>query len=500
MKLLLLTLLLLPALAFAAPTQCVNGLDDNANTLIDWPIDPACLSATDNLEQGLNLVPDPVWAHSWTPVDPGLQYTQYAVKMSNAAYSDLPAVRAQLLAMPVGQRVIQDFDLTQISGYTPIIDDPEDYCTDPQDGTKHRCIFWDHGVEKRKPRYEALFKYLKDTNTPLDIFVQDFEVVPVMWAPLICPAGNPGNDINWGQREFSRFVNDIRFEPIYNALKETAFDFSLPWSSICAWRLNDNYIYWNSVIKKHRDNYITKMINDPLRIRFPNAFNSNWAGTYQYVPYALTDVAGHENYLAGPGYVAENEQGAIFYGDAITPQAPYPVTVFNSLRLNVFSLYGMRKQSTMPVLGWVPNLNYSGTYQNNGRYYEMLYHTMTAGVVKYFYWNLVSTNSTAFDNALKEFNKLAGFKGRTSIIPDTLDWTSDYLLTCLEVGVRRVCRFTPESTAVYVQTSKSLTITTPTKQLVFAKGARYKPDPASLGAWVIQPKRAATVVVTPALP
>lgn len=496
MKLLLLALLL-PSLAFAAPTQCVNGLDDNANTLIDWPIDPACLSATDNLEQGLNLVPDPVYAYSWSPVDAGLTYTLYAMKMSGAAYNDLPAVRNFLLAMPPGRRAMQDFDLTQISGYTPIVDDVEDYCTDPNDGSKHKCIFWDHGVEKRKPRYEALFKYLKDTNTPLDIFIQDFEVTFPNWQ--ICP-GNDGNSLTLNQPYFDRFINDIRFEPIVNALKETAFDFSLPWGSVCAWRISDNYLYWNQVMKVHRDTYITKMINEPLMKYFPKVQNSNWLGFYRYVPYQIRDNRDHKNYLAGPGQVAENEQSVVLYGPPLF-FFNYPTTVFNSLRWDIFNLYGARKQSSMPVLGWVANLDLAGsTYQNNGRYYEMLFHSMTAGLNKFAYWNLAAVNSTEFDNALKEFNLLAGYKGRTNKFPDTLDWTSDYLLTCLEVGVRRVCRFTPESTAVYVQTSKSLTITTPTKQLVFAKGARYKPDPASLGAWVIQPKRAATVVVTPALP
>jgi len=379
-----------------------------------------------------------------------------------------------------------------------VINDPEDYCNNIYTNIPFKCIFWDKGVAKRRVRYDQLFSYLKSSNTPLDYFIQDLEASLSNWE--ICVGNNPATN----QPMFDSIAADIRFDPIRNALTAAGMPPTDPLGSVCDFFNSPNYLYWNKVMITHVNNYLRALTNDVAQQYYPNLLITNYGRHAWYAPYQLEDVNGHNTYINAPGVIGGNRQSIVLYGQALSVALGVPNTLFNRFRYDINQVLNARKgQPFVPVHAWVPDLNLdiSAYLHNSTLWEELIFHTVTNGITVLEYFNpIASANSTTLNTLLTEFNLLAGYAERTSKQPTTLDWTSDYILSCTQVRYRRVCRFTPQSTATYVVTSAGLEIQTPTKHLVFSRGMRYKPNGGSMGAWVVQPSNASEVVIYNVMP
>jgi|GEM_PF-1644597 len=430
------------------------------------------------------------YAYSWTTVDPKLDHIIpfYWLRLSDLSDLDSAVLKAKTAtdAMPVGHKVLFSWDLHREMSHHPLdalrdpFGNPVGY-TDREGRFKpYHGIWWDHGVEVVRNRFDEFFSRYAALGGQVDVMVLDFEEGFSNWH-----LENKANREYGGNAEsyFLAIQNDPRFEPVRQELNfgpiltvtggngvtilyGSKFD-SLRRESglssllaVLRWSTNEDYLKWNALMQDRAAAYVNKAVYEPIRKYFPDVKMSNY-GYYHYSQeFPVPDRNGHLIYKYGDGAHVGTHQSYELYGWMgrvedlkLDGTHFYTKTPFNAFRYEVNKLRAMKLSSEVPIYPWVSYKEFDDSLlRQSDLYQELIFHAGLTGVENFLFWNPtdhVATPATPSSNALlndclKQLEDLIGFEDRETLVKGLVGWGDDYVLTGMRAKGRSVWRFTPK--------------------------------------------------------
>lgn len=463
--------------------------------------DPSAINSTGS--QTANTAT--TYAYAWAatdgtlngPVDPSMSNILPMVWLTNNPIST--AVQ-MLNSRPAGHRIMF---LTE-SQYRNINTDTSDNCIDPTTGalTQYRSIWWDHGVASSKIHTNDLFNQFYSQGGNVDMLVLDTEQELNNW-----------NISSTAGYSWTAIQNDPRMQKIFPELGFTDL------STVSNWGPDNHYLIWNNLMMGRTANYIDQAVYNVLKSYYPNVKGCD----YKYYNYSkqfpFYDQNGNEISYTGNGAVVGTNQTFALYGEfgnvrqlKLNGQTTFDPSAFNDFLFTVNQMRSMKLSSNNPVSPWIaPRSKGSATYVpfvNTDYWQEMVFHVLLTGPDGILFFNDQEFASLA-DNqimsaTLKEFDEVAGYTGKKTLVKNLVPWGSDFVLTGMEVNGEKVWRFTPSVSVSSSAASTLVQSTTPVKfktnqaTIVFPEGSIFKPtNPVSnKGYWIIQPATASDPVIT----
>lgn len=516
----------------ATSPQCADGIDNDGDGLIDFPIDPGCSSSQDTTENSDVTSRTPFYALTWwTPQVENLTniLPWYWMDHRDGWWNgpelllDPQDAKQYTDAMPEGYRTMTSFWV-----YRNIFGDrdtfwnshnPEDNCIDPSTGqrTEYFCIWYDFGIEYTRQIFDDFFREYRDIGGQIDFFVLDAEYFPVNWAF--------GSDITnvTQQAQWAAIQNDPRFGPVAQQLGFS--DLSL----VHNYWLHPHYLSWNQFAMRQVADAINRAVFEPMRRYFPDVKMSNWEGFYQTQEYAIPDYNSHNisychpGLYCGPGSHVGTHQARVFYGElgqislVWNPGGGglYEATPFNAFRYNANQMRASVLSSDVPVQPWFspksyyPHLTQNIGFSNSDYYQELLFHVALSGANEFLYWNHPSINpwqinhsDRMMDACLKQIGWLTGYNDRRTLVSELSSWTDNHMLTGMVAGGRKVWRMTPQLTiqsgalstlpSMVQNYDGGVMVTVGNVTTLFPQGRVLWIDPSdncysNAGVWIFQP-------------
>lgn len=402
--------------------------------------------------------------------------------------------------------------------------------TNPHTGEdeNYTAIWWDNGTIETYNRFDQFFGDYKAAGGGLDHFVLDYENSFSNWANGQsfgldwADRGDPWHEAKWnGVQNDSRFEEEGIMDTLLNMgyypgrLNDTVYNWGQYANTTEAY---DNYLVWNALMGERKANYTNHAVYDALKKHFPDATMSNYGNMKYNNSYNFPMSSGHEGYKYGNGSVVGTHQSKAIYGtlgagiektDFVFQGGKYYQTPFNSLRYdqNMVRLMKISDPDT-PVAPWIAKKSFSNsvthktTYLNESQYYQdNILHAGMAGSDYFLYWNSNATTQEdqLVSDTLGELDDLVGYDvPKQTLVDDLAPWTTEYLLTGMNVDGYKVWRITgdmPEH--LWIEDNITLegsdvAVTFDRTKVTFPDARVYRPDsPVSpLGAWIIQNRNA----------
>jgi len=418
------------------------------------------------------------------------------IKESNATNpaSLIPVTRSQ----PQGRRVMSDSIL-----HRGISSDSGDRCVDSSGNpTKYRSIWWDHGVEKVRDRYDAFFKAYKEAGGELDVYLVDFE----------------GGITNWHLKNdpehYAAIQNDPRFAEIAKTLGFSDL------GTVAKYQGSQNYLKWNALMRERRVEYMRRAIYEPIRKYFPEVKMSNYCDYYTSPSIPLPERNGHLDYLFGKGGHLGTHQSLELYGrDGMINKKKldgvnvYEATPFNLFRYDLNKMRSAVASSEVPLQPWISHKGFAEShFKDNDYYQEVVLHAGLTGADDFLLWNPrpwkggqnpeewgSEEQDRIVSNLLKQLSGVvsASAPDRKTLTKSQIPWNTDYVLSGINAGKRSIWRFTPklekgESASRFLIQSSPATFQVGKTKVVIPGGKVLKPEPvlSSAGFWIKAPLNA----------
>jgi hypothetical protein len=524
---------------------CSNGIDDDNDGFIDYPLDAGCSSLEDNTETGEELNRMTTYAYAWSNKDTNHFNNLipiYWIASYNLSSQDPQKIKSQTEQMPEGNRVIASWDI-----HRTLDENTEDRCrTSTNELTQYSCPWWDNGAQEVAGKFNTLFENYKNAGGKIDFFILDYEqITGGICIHNWCIGAYPSAS---AQNNYLAIQNDPRFPQMSNVLGFNNLLNVWHWQTI---QSNPNavpyYIIWNRYADKLASTYINQATYNVIKSHFPNVKGSDWAYHYHKLKYPLVNLHGHNlSYCSQGLYCGEGTHVGSHQSPA--PQIHgfgfeldskkldginnYVRTPFNMMRFSVNVMKISRlSNSNVPLAPWFSSRSWQGDniqlkyLVNDDFYQEAIMHSLLSGATNILYWNPKNSfpggaengisyieDNQILSNTLKEFDSLAGFNNKQSLINDNENnnyyeineitwWGDDYVLTGMRAENRRIWRFTPSQTTNLVpliENNLTLTLQTSQKTIVFPQGRVWRPsNPASSrGLWIVQPSSADLPTIT----
>ncbi len=478
--------------------SCDVASNNGGNTTIK---DPSGINTTGNQTANAEVT----YAYAWAatngnlngPVDPSMSNILPMVWLTNNPIS----TAVQLLnSRPAGHRIMF---LTE-SQYRNINTSPGDNCIDPTSGalTSYRSIWWDNGVADSKSHTSNLFQQFNSLGGKVDMLVLDTEQELNNWNISSTP-----------QYSWSALQNDPRMKNIFPQLGFTDL------STVQNWGPDNHYLIWNNLMMQRTANYIDEAVYNNLKALYPNVKGCD----YKYYNYSkqfpFYDQNGHDISYSGNGAVVGTNQTFALYGEfggvrqlKLNGQSTFDPSAYNDFLFTVNQMRSMKLSSDNPVSPWIAARSKGSTnyvpFVNTDYYQEMLFHVLLTGPDGLLFFNdkefTTLADNQIVSETLKEFDQVAGYSGKKTLVKNLVPWGSDFVLTGMIVNGQKVWRFTPSvdvnssASSTLVQSSTPVKFKTNQATIVFPDGTLYKPsNPVSnKGFWIIQPSTASDPVIT----
>jgi hypothetical protein len=406
-------------------------------------------------------LPKVTYAYSWTEVDSKLGNIVpfYWLKLSELSNLDAAVAQAKTAAnsMPEGHRVLFSWDLHWELSYHP-----SDALTDSFGNkvgythpngyfTPYQGIWWDHGVDPVKKRFDDFFREYASIGGKVEVVVLDFEEGFTNWHLK----NKATREYDGNIRSYLLAIqNDPRFGPINR---------ELGWNdllTILDWSMNDNYLKWDALMQARVTAYLNASIYEPIKKYFPQVKMSNYGYYHRSEKFPVPDRNGHIIYKHGSGSHVGTHQSYELYGwmgnvkdlrlDGVNL---YDKTPFNAFRYEVNKLRAMKLSADVPVYPWVSYKEFDASLLNQSDLYqELVFHAGLTGVEDFLFWNPTShvvvpatpTSNKLLSDCLKELDNWVGFDDQKTLVDSLVGWGDNYVLTGMQANGRSIWRLTPK--------------------------------------------------------
>ena len=442
-----------------------------------------------------------IMAYAWSG-EPGLFNNIVPfVWIDKNTEKDPSALAARTLAQPEGHRAMSCREMHRSIG-----SDPDDVCRDAQGNpTAYRSIWWDHGVEKVRARFDAFFKAFKEAGGQVDVFALDYEQGVTNWHLRNDPA------------HFAAIQNDPRFPEVAKIL---GFDDLV--GTVAKYQGSQNYLKWNALMNERRAADLNRAVYEPIRKYFPNVKFSNYGDFHTSPKIEVPEINNHKAYLFGTGTHVGTHQSSELYGRdgqinkrKLDGENIYEATPFNMFLYEMNRMRSMAASSTVPIQPWVAFKTFNESpFKDSDYYQESLFHIGLTGANAFLLWNprLWSKKQKPEDWGNEETDRLAsdllhqldglvGVPNRKTLTTSFIPWNSDYVLSGMNSGERSIWRFTPKLAAGDVASKCVVSLEPATfevgKSRIAIPGGRVlAPEPvlSSAGVWVEAPANAVPAV------
>ncbi len=560
-------------------TQCSDGIDNDNDGLIDYPIEPGCVDAFDNSEID-SLIRTNITAFvSWNSESP-YDDTGYPATWDPSEYSALknlvvmvPLIKVgENLADPLLPQKIKSWTDTQPEGRRVIqiwtIDEwrlpvhPDDVVLDPNGKVvgftdasgnfqPYAGIFWDNAVKDIKSDITEFFAEYKSIGGKVDWVVQDYEAnyqstsklrqiadcyyiksrdadIPCNPYNQIQPAPNKVSKMGWTKTEDARYAyfkalqQDPRFQaehqpflnqPFFDQEKNILDNNGCDWMTDILLLSGECEKRWSLHHAKQKvDNYLDEAFYEPISVIFPNVKYSQFFSMYfdpnYCFPNANGGTKGYEYCFSGlsGSYVGTHQSpyifgimGPDFKKVKLDGNNDYLHTPFNAFRYETNKIRLLALSSEIPITPWVAfkQFNWSGQccvpIFNTNYYAELILHTLLTGSDGLLYYNGPKEDDIILNEIIKEFNLIAGFADRKTLVDDFIGWGDDYVMTGMQSGGRNIYRFTPDEAVKFgvIENKKGVTFISGNTKVFIENGKIFEPKNkvSSAGYWVAQPSR-----------
>ncbi|HKJ46727.1 MAG TPA: hypothetical protein VJ991_12930 [Balneolales bacterium] len=440
------------------------------------------------------------YAYSWKPVDASYSNILHFLWMPNDASDATIQQDVQYTnSLPEGHRVIY----IDHSIYKGIRSNPLDKCVDPATGnlTQYWSIWWDHGVQSSKNRIDQLFSKYAAAGGKVDYIVMDTEYWLNNWVL--------SSNSNYS---YSAIQNDPRFQKL---VPELGFS---DLNTVKNYATSKNYLIWNDIMKERTAQYIDQTVYDVVKKYYPSVKGVDYKYSNYNQNYQMIEKNGHDMDYYGNGAVVGTDQNWNLYGEfgsvrnkKLDGQNLYTNTPFNSFRLDVNMMRAMKLASSNPVSPWIGPRSYgSADYSpisNNDYYQEMVLHVLLTGPKHVLFFNdpefAKTGDNKILDETIKEFDSIAGYKDKKTLVNKEAWWGDDYVLTGMDAGGNKVWRFTPDldlssnASSTIVQKSGPVIVQTAKTKITFPQGSIYTPSNSvsTKGIWITQPDGAQAPII-----
>lgn len=510
-------------------SACSDNQDNDDDGLTDWPTDPGCMNATDRDEVGFgNYERDDAYALNWLAIsnppenlfntvqfiyfdpNPDVRKARYAV------------VASELEALEPGKRTIwvRSDAINDIFADNPL---------DDVNGLGS-LIWWDNGIAELARLNDELLGNLSEQGVIVDNFYTDIETGFSIDHLCASRHGCP-------PELFESIENDPRFnsvDPLLGASIPSLIGFNDNLEQRIGYSSSQRFP-WATVMNSRYNSYLNKAYFEPAKRHNSNVkvlnYETPYSGNFISCEHALPDPNGHGGFCIDTNlFPGRDHQYTRYLGNTISPVAyggllqitwpgrlagvsVYPSNPFNSFRYAI----NADRQGTLslgvPSAPWIGTYDWQGdfgdiTMANTDYYKETILHVLMnnpSQIIYFNYPNSPRSNHELLSDLVTDFNQVAGFSERETMIDSLADFSVDYVISSMKSGGRIVHRFTPlvdgglirsprdslirsDSTGMYFQTGE-FTIT-------FPQGALWNSSVSAGGFWIVQPANAPEPIIT----
>ncbi|MDO8510232.1 MAG: hypothetical protein Q7S15_01240, partial [bacterium] len=336
----------------------------------------------------------------------------------------------------------------------------------------------------------------------IDVVVLDFEGNMSNWV-----LGNRWQTPVYEESNYYAIESDPRFAEAKQELIALGYPATDSLRPVWEWIGKEHYLIWNEFVGRRVADYLNEAVYGPIKKYYPDVKFSNYNYAYHSSAYPVPDFHGHKGYKYGTGAHVGTHQTASLYGELgqVTKQKLdgvnlYAATPFNSFRFELNKARASMLSSLVPYTPWFPNKEYWQNLMNQSNFYqEMILHTLLSGADNILFWNPKTSESSTpasdkiMNDTIAEFNAIAGFSDKRTIVTELVPWGSDYALSGMQTGGKTVWRFTPvletgETIQAMIITENPVTVKSKSQQLVFENATIHRPQaPVSAqGIWIVQ--------------
>ena len=402
-------------------------------------------------------------------------------------------------------------------------------------------MFWESSTKEVSDDMAHFFTEYKKVGGKVDWIVQDYEYHYQDIGRLMLIADSYYNlaDVTimgWKNKQDAEYAyfKALEEDPRFQKEHKPFFDkYGYSWIDDCllTTKTVECENRWSIYIKPKVDYYLTQSFYTPISKIFPDVKNSNFNTGYFNPNYCFPDMAGNTNgyffcFEGQKGSHVGTHQNPYTYGrlgyaianKKLDGKNNYLLTPFNAFRYDVNKLRLNVLSSEVPIIPSVMLRSSSMLYDqhtyiplyNTPYWEELVLHNLLTGaddllymkpgpdnynkLAKEFYlpedYSLLAKDDVTLNNVLEEFNKIAGFANRKSLVKDLAGWGDDYVLTGMQSGGRNVYRFTPNNATIFtvVEDANGVNFVSGNIKVFIKDGKIYEPQKkvSPIGYWVVQ--------------
>jgi len=426
----------------ASTQQCSNNIDDDADGLKDYPIDPGCLNNTDDSEaNGQNIHNETLFVYTWNLQNNSLSNliafpmfgTESPLTIGPYGVGDRTLDTGYMMRAITAQRarggkaVIMDWNLwgggNNVLNWkvkAPLFNHSLDRCKNP-DGTftQFPCMWQDKGVADTRANYSDYFTRLKSeldrADETVDFLILDIEPGFNAWVIRNWPcAGLNVNDttecpegvnIPGIGRQFSQVLQN---EPNNLTLFDDAGTNNLTW--IYEWRTPYMWQFDARMIERNAD-HLNTAIYDTVKGFYSNIDVSNYAYDYNNLTFRRWGHKTREYLRSGLAHVGTHQAPSLYAGDFMNiclnqiedkiiqcnwanPTSPppngYSNTPFNAFKYDINELRSAKINAppNVQLSPWISHKTFEGSLiRGSDLYQEQLIHIALTNPEYIIGWN-----------------------------------------------------------------------------------------------------------------
>lgn len=533
---------------------CSDNADNDGDGLGDYPLDPGCTGALDLNEEG-----DPArvesYAYAWAPIyyksvnpimnniEPVYYFAPFAVDSNYPVASSVQAVTNFQLNQTPGRYAMLLF---QYEPFHQVVgNNPNDTCINAAGtATAAGCIWLTSGVANASRMTDNFFKNLSEAGVPLNAVFIDYEKRFSIWG--ITNITTPSI-----AAQYYAIETDPRFsqpEPPLNKSIPQLLGFS-NLSNVPSFFTSQDYLVWGNVMEHRIKHYLNEAWYLPVKRYYPHINASGYQEAARDVldcAHPYPDGNGHGGYCNNTwpganedllGYYGTH-QGPELYGGLGSITWPgrfqrtsglpiYTNTPFNAFKWATNQFRQPALIDNAPLVPWVGFRSWVGDLGDGeiwnlkmgstDYFQELILHVLSSDVDALFYWNpkyyqqghpndlafqtggATTQDDLVVSRAMHEFDVVAGFTDKTRRFTTLTNWSSDYAITRIDSGNRKVSRFTPHidggmfGTSAYgtvrAENDTGVYLETGEHTLYFPEAVIYRPSQpvSAYGLWIVQP-------------
>ncbi len=446
---------------------------------------------------------------------------------------------------PEGHRVIQidGIDSWRIPGLNDVVLYPNGSVNGFVDKNgifkPYLGIFWESSTKEVSDDMTYFFTEYKAVGGKVDWIVQDYEYHYQDIGRLMLIADSyydlaDATIMGWKNKQDAEeaYFKALEDDPRFQKEHKPFFDkYGYSWIKDCLLTTDVCDKRWGVYIKSKVDYYLTKSFYEPISKIFPNVKNSNFNTGYFNPSYCFPDMAGNTKgfYFCFEGQKGSHvgtHQSPYTYGrlgyaiatKKLDEKNNYLLTPFNAFKYDVNKLRLSVLSSDVPITPWVMLKSSSMLYDQQTKiplystpyWEELVLHDLLTGADDLLYmkpgpdnydklakesylpedYSMLAKDDVTLNNALEEFNKIAGFANRKTLVNRFVGWGDDYVLTGMQTGGRNVYRFTPNNATIFivVEDAKGVNFVSGNSKVFIKDGKIYEPQKkvSPIGYWVVQ--------------